>query len=597
VPKAETATPPHSGSTRRSWLRLALAVITLVLPLTIRPASLSAQTPGALNVSLTATPTTVTTGRAVTFSLSASPPAVRDGRLTSVVLDYGDGARDDIPGPFGAGERVDRSRDHAYRSPGTYTAILTAAASNGDSNSASQTITVTGDERPIGGLTVTLTASPATVSTRDAVHFDISATPPSVLDGRIVSLVLDFGDGARDDIPGPFDAGQRVERTRDHTYTSPGTYTAILTATASNGDTKNDSQTITVTGGNQPPIGGLVVSLSASPTSVSTGQRVSFSVSATPPSVLGGSVSSLVLDYGDGVQDSIPGPFAAGEQVTRTRDHAYAAPGTYTATLTATASNGDTKSDTQTITVSGGNQPPVGGLTVSLTASPAVAQIGQMVTFTVSASPPSVLGGSIASLTLDFGDGTTADLGTGGAGEQVTRTTTHAYGSPGTYTAVLTATASDGETGSATQTTTVFGGTPPAPSTAVALQPGWNLIAVPDGATISGPLSAMYTYQAGDSGYEAVQNTQSGLGYWAFSATPATETLPLTGPQTVTQPLPPGQWVMLGNPGSTVATVVGADVVYVYSPDIGYQPTTILQPGQGAWVLSLNGGVVTITSP
>jgi len=128
------------------------------------------------------------------------------------------------------------------------------------------------------------------------------------------------------------------------------------------------------------------------------------------------------------------------------------------------------------------------------------------------------------------------------------------------------------------------------------LQPGWNLIASPNGATIPGPLGTLFTFQPGDTNYETVQNMQQGLGYWAFLNFPTTETIPLSGPQTFTRFIPASQWVMLGNPGSTVATVSGADIVYSYNAATNYTPTTTLQPGQGSWVLVNNGGVVPISS-
>jgi PKD repeat protein len=684
---------------RRLWRLAALGI----LALTFRSAPAGAQMPGALNVSLTASPTTVTEGRSVTFEFSASPPSVRDARLTSVVIDYGDGASSNVRGPFEVGERVTRTRDHAYTAAGDYTATVTATASNGESNNASQTIHVNGHEQPIGGLDVSLTASPTDASAGQVISFNLSASPPSVPGGKIDSMSLDFGDGSSVNVLGPFAAGERVMRTRDHTYTHSGDYTATLTVTASNGETKSAVQTVHVTGDQQ--IGGLTVNLTASPTTAATGQLVTFNISASPPSVLGGSISSLVIAFGDGAQDSLPGPFAAGEQVTRTRDHDYLTPGGFTASVTATASNGETKTASQTITVAG-NQPP-GGLTVNLTASPTSASTGQLVTFNASASPPSVLGGQITIMSLDFGDGATADLGNGAPGEQVTRTTTHSYATGGTYTATLTATASNGAGGGSNQTITVSGGAQPpvggltvnlvaAPSTVQAGQlvtfngsasppsvlggsitsitldfgdgittdlgngrpgqtvtpstthsyaapgtyvaiitatasngetndasqtifvigspspapipggmpinyaAGWNIVTGPAKTMVTGNLGPLYTYQPGNLNYQSLSNgalLTAGQGYWAYFDAPTSSSIPFVGPQTISVNLPARQWVMVGNPGSTTATVAGADIVYTYAAGPGYQTATTLLPGQGAWAISLNGGIATISNP
>jgi hypothetical protein len=255
----------------------------------------------------------------------------------------------------------------------------------------------------------------------------------------------------------------------------------------------------------------------------------------------------------------------------------------------------------------GGQPSPVaaqlpGGTNLTLTPSTTTPQVGEVVTFNYRASPPAVAPpfASITSLTLDFGDGTVADLSSNyTAGETVTGSTMHAYTSPGSYTAVLAATASNGGSGRATAQLTVSGpggGPIVGQGINVPYPAGWNLIAVPLTTNIPGPLGPIYTYQAGDTAYEEVQNLQPGLGYWVDFDAPTTATLSAGSPQSVSLPLPAGQYIMVGNPGSFPATVRGADAVYVYNPSTGYQQTTTLQPGQGAWVFSYSGGTVTISN-
>jgi hypothetical protein len=137
---------------------------------------------------------------------------------------------------------------------------------------------------------------------------------------------------------------------------------------------------------------------------------------------------------------------------------------------------------------------------------------------------------------------------------------------------------------------------PASPSVPITYPAGWNMIGVPAGAIIPGPLGPLYTFQAGDTGYHAVQNLQPGFGYWAFFATPATATLPFTGPLILTRTMPAGQYIMVGNPGSAAAILSGADVAYIYDPATGYQQTDQIPPGEGAWVFSYAGGTLTITS-
>jgi hypothetical protein len=86
---------------------------------------------------------------------------------------------------------------------------------------------------------------------------------------------------------------------------------------------------------------------------------------------------------------------------------------------------------------------------------------------------------------------------------------------------------------------------------------------------------------------------RSGLGYWAYFSAPMDVAFPSPATQQLTRTLPPGQFVLIGNPGDEVAGVSGADVVYIYTA-LGYHATTALGPGQGAWAYSVAGGTITI---
>lgn len=137
---------------------------------------------------------------------------------------------------------------------------------------------------------------------------------------------------------------------------------------------------------------------------------------------------------------------------------------------------------------------------------------------------------------------------------------------------------------------------PAQPGLSITYPAGWNLVGLPDSSIIPGPLRAFLTFEAGDTAYHPVQNLQPGHGYWAFFTVPTTAMLPFTGPVTLTEPLPAGQYVMVGNPGSAAAIPSGADAVYIYDPATGYQAADQLPPGAGAWAYSARGGTLTITS-
>jgi hypothetical protein len=143
---------------------------------------------------------------------------------------------------------------------------------------------------------------------------------------------------------------------------------------------------------------------------------------------------------------------------------------------------------------------------------------------------------------------------------------------------------------------------PPSPFSGqitVTYQPGWNLIAGPNGAVPAGIAGALFTFQPGDSSYETLPGNapmQAGFGYWALLSAPLNVTFSGGGSPAITRTIPPGQYAMIGNPFARPATISGANVSYIYTPGAGYQPSTTLQPGQGAWAQGGPSGQVIIQS-
>lgn len=160
---------------------------------------------------------------------------------------------------------------------------------------------------------VSASASPNTGAAPLSVQFSTWAYDP---DGYIASLFWSFGDG-----------GYAYDFYPIHTYTTPGTYYADVTATDDQGASAWASVVITVGGGggNQPP----QVSLSASPLSGSAPLNVSFNASASDPD---GWITSYSWSFGDGGS-------AAG---TSSLSHTYQSPGSFTASLTVTDNLGAT---------------------------------------------------------------------------------------------------------------------------------------------------------------------------------------------------------------------------------------------------------------
>jgi PKD repeat protein len=173
-----------------------------------------------------------TAGRAplsVAFSARGTDP---DGPASEITYlwDFGDGGASQ----FGA------DASYTYRTPGTYTATVTATDGDGAFGSAEVTVVVEGApaNRP---PTVQIAASPRSGTAPLAVQFSSVARDP---DGQAVSTVWNFGDGT-------MAGGPNIA----HTYRSVGTFTATVTVTDPGGETATASVQIIVSSPPAPPVG------------------------------------------------------------------------------------------------------------------------------------------------------------------------------------------------------------------------------------------------------------------------------------------------------------------------------------------------------
>ena len=148
--------------------------------------------------------------------------------------------------------------------------------------------------------------------------------------GRVAAHAWNWGDGT------PAGSGA----TATHTYAAAGTYTVTLAVTDDGGRTGTAARQVTVTAppANRPPAAAFTVATSG--TTVAVDGRGSVDTD--------GSVASYAWSFGDG-----------GTATGATAPHTYAAPGTYTVTLTVTDDDGATGSSAQQVTVTA---PPVGAL-------------------------------------------------------------------------------------------------------------------------------------------------------------------------------------------------------------------------------------------
>ncbi|HZC69906.1 MAG TPA: PKD domain-containing protein [Jatrophihabitans sp.] len=248
------------------------------------------------------------------------------------------------------------------------------------------------------GRSPTAAFSPSMVDNVVTVNAAASSDP----DGTIASYAWDFGDGS---------TGTGVTAT--HTYAAAGVYQIQLTLTDNTGLTDATTATITAVMPNQPP--------TASFTADRTALSVAFDGSAS--SDTDGTIGSYAWDFGDG---------RTGTGVSPT--HTYAAPGTYSVTLTVTDDKGATGRISSDVTVDV-NKPP----------APVFAATAKYLTATFDATASTDPDGTISSYAWEFGDGTTStDLNP-----------THTYPIPRTYSVTLTVTDNLGATASTTRAISV----------------------------------------------------------------------------------------------------------------------------------------------
>lgn len=202
---------------------------------------------------------------------------------------------------------------------------------------------------------------------------------------------------------------------------APGTYTLYVKAIGQASLRNQMSPGVTYSVGNRAPIAALTVTPGAgiAPVMVSAS-----TAGSTDPD---GSPVTSTIDFGDGAKAS--GPIAT---------HTYSAAGNYTVTAVVTDPQGLSSSANAPVAVAA-NQPPLA--TLSLSPGNGVAPV----TVTASTAGSSDPDGSIASSTIDFGDGTKA------AGP----TASHSYGVAGSYMVTANVTDNKGATSTTSGTVTV----------------------------------------------------------------------------------------------------------------------------------------------
>ena len=350
--------------------------------------------------------------------------------------------------------------------------------------------------------TASFTASPQIGPAPLAVTFDIITSLD--VDGSIISYAWDFGDGTPE-VSNPTGASQ------EHTYDTPGTYTAILTVTDNEGATNIGPSRATI--GVSPPLNlPPTASFTASPQIGVVPLTVEFDVTASDDT--DGSIDTYAWDFGDGTPEVEVSELTAisTEYIT---EHIYNSPGIYTVILTVTDDEGATNivPSRATIGVSPPpNMPPIANFNATL-------QIGVApLTVTFDANQSSDTDGTIESYAWNFGDG---EIASGVSA-------THTYNTTGTYTSTLTVTDDDEATNiNSSQAIIVVSPPNQVPVAQFSYLPASPTVGIPvifsaTESSDSDGLISFYTWNFGDG------TTASGIDFTHTYSTSGTYTVTLT---------------------------------------------------------------------
>jgi PKD repeat protein len=327
----------------------------------------------------------------LTVSASAAGSSDPDGTIASTSINFGDGSTV-VSGTSAA---------HVYKTAGTYTVTATVTDNLGATASQSASIVVISPNKPPIAV---ISATPATAY--GPVTVSVSAAGSSDPDGTIASAVLDFGDGST-----------ASALTASHTYGNAGVYTVTATVTDNQGASASASTTVTV---KAPEV------IVSSPADGAT-------VNAQPAIVANGFSGNPVT----AIQIYCDGALAATVNAPSLNTNVAVTPGPHTLIVKAWDNAG--RSFSKTLSITAANQSPIAAL--SLSASSIL--VGGSITASATASNDP--DGSIASATINFGDGTSS-TGLSAA---------HQYKVAGTYKVTATVTDNFGASSSTSATITV----------------------------------------------------------------------------------------------------------------------------------------------
>jgi len=269
---------------------------------------------------------------------------------------------------------------------------------------------------PAGAPTPAFTVTPTPVQHNVAATFDASASTPGQGATQISAYDWTFGDG-----------GSASGKTVTHTFAATGSFAVTLTVTNDRGVSASSVQTVSVAASPTP-----TVSFVVSPPTPVVGQTVFFNGDASRAAP-GRSIVQWTWDFGDGTTSSSAISVS----------HTFSTAGTFIVVLTVRDDADQRSTTTAIVNVGTGNPEPV------ITPSPTTGAAGVTIAFS-SAGSRTFNGATISTYLWDFGDPGSGAQNTSAAANQA-----HKFNTPGTFIVRLTITDSLGRTGTTTVSVTI----------------------------------------------------------------------------------------------------------------------------------------------
>ena len=371
----------------------------------------AAPLPDLIVQSLTHSPTNPTLGQAVSFSVVVRNQGTATAGSFRVRLAGASSSTQGTLGSLAAGASTTLTLSLALsQSSETFTATaddLGQVTESNEGNNTAQDVVQAAAPQAV----VAQANGPYAGTVGQAISFSAAGSS-----GPISSYAWSFGDGG---------TGSGASST--HAYGSPGSYPVTLTVYGSSGQQASDTAQVTVSAAPLPDL--IVQSLTHSPTNPTLGQAVSFSVVVrNQGTATAGSFRVRLAGASSSTQGTL-GSLAAGASTTLTLSLALSQ-SSETFTATADDLGQVTESNEGNNTAQDVVQAAAPQAVVAQANGPYAGTVGQAISFSAAGSS-----GPISSYAWSFGDG-----GTGSGASS-----THAYGSPGSYPVTLTVYGSSGQ--------------------------------------------------------------------------------------------------------------------------------------------------------